>query len=132
MANGLSKTKLLWISQHTHQRTRQKHLYSRFLSHTLTLINAGMGGAIILLHRRIGVSPQRNIRLIQDQSVNSSLSIVVQQKKTRVLYLSRFSRGGPTKFESTFFRIVKLRFLSIFVDFHQNSQIFKKILRGSV
>ena len=36
-------------------------------------------------------------------------------EKNRALYLSRFSRGGPTKFESTFFQIAKLRFLRIFV-----------------
>ena len=31
-------------------------------------------------------------------------------EKTKARYLSRFSRCGPTKFESTFFRIAKLRF----------------------
>ena len=44
----------------------------------VTLINAEGGGTIILLHLRIAFSPERNIRWTQDQSVNSSLSVVVQ------------------------------------------------------
>ena len=43
----------------------------------LTLVNAG-GGAIIILCRKIAISPQPNIRSTWDQSVNSSLSVVVQ------------------------------------------------------
>ena len=39
-------------------------------------------------------------------------------RKTRALYPSRFSRGRPTKCESTFFQIAKLRFSTIFADFH--------------
>ena len=46
--------------------------------------------------------------------------------KTRALYLSRFSHGGPMKFESTFFQIAKLRFSTILADFRQNYRIFKK------
>ena len=45
----------------------------------------------------------------------------------RALYLSRFNRGGPTKFENIF--IAKLRFLIIFNDFQQNSRMFKKFSR---
>ena len=48
------------------------------------------------------------------------------EKKTRAFYLSRLKRGGPMKFENTFFQIAKLRFSSIFVDFRQISRIFKK------
>ena len=88
---------------------------------SLTLINA-RETAIIILRQRM-ISPQPNIWLTQDQSVNLSLSIVVQQKKTRVLYL--FNRGGPTKLENIFFQIQKLRFSAVFVDFQQNSLIFK-------
>jgi len=44
----------------------------------------------------------------------SSTSVVVQYKKNRALYLSWFNRGGPTKFKSTFFPQVKLRFSKIF------------------
>ena len=43
----------------------------------LTLINAGGGGAIILPCRKTAISPERNIRVTWDQSVNSSLSVVV-------------------------------------------------------
>ena len=43
----------------------------------LTLINTG-GGGIILLHLRITFSPHPNIRWTRDQSVHSSLSVVVQ------------------------------------------------------
>ena len=68
----------------------------------------------------------RNIRRTQDQSVNSSLSVVVQEIKNRTLYLHRFSRGGPRKFESTFFQKAKLRFSMILADFHQNYRIFTK------
>ena len=42
-----------------------------------------------------------------------------------MLYLSRFNRGGLTKFENSFFQIANLRF-SIFADFQKNLQIFKK------
>ena len=80
---------------------------------------------IIILYRKIVISTEPNIRLTWDQSVNLSLSVVVQQKRTRVLYLSHFNRDGQTKFESTFFQIAKLRFLIIFNDFRQNSRIFK-------
>ena len=31
-------------------------------------------------------------------------------EKTRALYLSQLKRGGPMKFENTFFQIAKLRF----------------------
>ena len=85
------------------------------------------GGAIIILCRKIAISPQPNLRWTSDQSVNSSLSVAVQEKKTRALYLSRLKRGGPMKFENTFFQIAKLRFLSIFVDFRQISRIFKRL-----
>ena len=84
------------------------------------------GGAIIILCRKIAISPQPNLRWTSDQSVNSSLSVAVQEKKTRALYLSRLKRGGPMKFENTFFQIAKFRFSSIFVDFQQISRIFKK------
>ena len=39
--------------------------------------------------------------------------------------VQKFSRGGPTKCKSTFFQIAKLRFSTIFADFHQNSQFLK-------
>ena len=52
--------------------------------------------------RKIAISPEPNLRWTSDQSVNSSLSVVVQ-----------FNRGGPTKLEITFFQIVKLRFTTI-------------------
>ena len=55
--------------------------FAVILIHILHLFNPnsrGGGGAIILLHRRIAFSPQPNIRRTQDQSVNSSLSVVVQ------------------------------------------------------
>ena len=44
------------------------------------------------------------------------------EEKNRALYLSRFNCGGPMKFENTFFQIAKLRFLTIFNDFRQNSK----------
>ena len=47
-------------------------------------------------------------------------------EKTRVLFHSQLKRGGPMKFENTFFQIAKLRFSSIFVDFRKISRIFKK------
>ena len=75
------------------------------------------------------LSPQRNIRWTQNQSVNSSLSIVVQQKKNSALYLSWFSRGGQTKYESTFLQKAKLSFqifLWIFVKIIEN-QTFQTI-----
>ena len=75
----------------------------------------------IILCWKIAISPQPNIRFTRDQSVNSSLSIVVQQKKTRALYQSRFDHGGPTKFEDTFFKKI------IFVDFRQNDKFFKNL-----
>ena len=68
-----------------------------------------------------------NLRWTSDQSVNSSLSVEVQEKKNRAFYLSRLKRGGPMKFENTIFQIAKLRFSSIFVDFRQISRIFKKL-----
>ena len=53
-----------------------------------------------------------------DQSVNSSLSVVVQKKKTRAFYVSWFNRGGPMKFENTFFLIAKLGIFPISVYLH--------------
>ena len=76
--------------------------------------------------RKIAISSEPNLRWTSDQSVNSRLSVAVQEKKARVLYLSQLKRGGPMKFENTFFQIEKLRFSSIFVDFRQISRIFKK------
>ena len=52
--------------------------------------------------------------------------VATPKHKNSALYLPRFSRGGPIKFESTFFQIAKLRFSTISADFHQNSRIFKK------
>ena len=46
-----------------------------------------------------------------------------------VLYLSRFDRSDPTKFENTFFQIAYFRILVIFAYFHQNYRIFKKFSR---
>ena len=40
--------------------------------------NGGGAGTNIILGRKITISPQPNIRLTWDQSVNSSLSVVVQ------------------------------------------------------
>ena len=57
----------------------------------------------------------------------SGLLELLSQLKTRALYLSWLKRGGPMKFENTFFQIAKLRFSSIFVDFRQIFLIFKKI-----
>ena len=68
----------------------------------------GRGGIFIILCQKIAISPEPNLRWTSDQSVNSSFSVVVQKKKTRVLYLSRFNHGGPSKFENTFSQIVKL------------------------
>ena len=84
------------------------------------------GGIIIILCRKIAISLDPNLRWTSDLSVNTSLSVAVQEKKNRALYLSRLKRGGPMKFENTFFQIAKLRFSSIFVDFRQISRIFKK------
>ena len=84
------------------------------------------GGPNGPLCRKIAISLEPNLRWTSDQSVDSSLSVVVPKKKTRALYLSRFIRGGPTKFESTFFQIAKLPFLTIFADFCQNYRIFKE------
>ena len=47
-------------------------------------------------------------------------------EKTRALYLSRLKRGGPMKFENTFFQIAKL---TIFNGFRQNSK-FSKNFQG--
>ena len=38
---------------------------------------------------------------------------MVQEKETRALYLSRFNRGSPTKFENAIFQKAKFRFLTI-------------------
>merc|ERR1711954_356352 len=83
-------------------------------------------GAIIILCRKIAISLEPNLRWTSDQSANSSLSVAVQEKKTRALYLSWLKRGGPLKFENTFFQIAKLRFSSIFVDFQ-----FSKTSQGT-
>ena len=95
-----------------------------FIFETLDFLGHPRGGAIIIHCRKIAISPEPNLRWTLDQSVNSSLSVVVQQKKTRALYLSRFSRGSPTKFENAIFQIAKLRFSRISVkipDFSKNS-----------
>ena len=78
-------------------------------------------------------SPEPNLRWTSDESVNSSLSVAVQEKKTRALYLSLLKRGSPMKFENTFFHIAKLRFLWIFIkipEFSKNSQGMSLKARG--
>ena len=94
----------------------------------LSLIIWG-GGLIIIIYQKIAISPEPNLCWTSDQSVNSSLSVAVQEKKTRALYLSRLKRGGLMKFEITFFQIAKLRFSSIFIDSRKISRIFKEISR---
>ena len=64
------------------------------------------------LHNRTSVSPLWSSR-----------------KKPRVLYPSRFNRGGPTKFENTFFQIAKFRFSTIF-EISQGAS-FKDLLDSS-
>ena len=81
---------------------------------------------IIILYRKIAISTEPNIRLTWDQSVKLSLSVVVQQKKPRVNYFSRFNHSHLTKFENTFFQIAKLRFLTTFYDFRQIFRFSKK------
>ena len=63
---------------------------------------------ISIFCRKIAISPQPNIRWTWDQSVNSSLSVVIQ--KNISLYLSWFNHGSTTKFENASFQITKLRF----------------------
>ena len=74
---------------------------------------------------KIAISTEPIHYWTSDQSVNSSLSVLVQWKKARSLHLSQFNRGGPTKFKNTFLQIGKLRFLTIFNDFRQNSEFSK-------
>ena len=93
---------------------------------TLIIPEGWEGGVIIIFCRKIVISPEPNLCWTSDQFVSSSLSVAVQEKKPRALYLSRLKRGGPMKFENTFFQIAKLRFSSIFVDFRKKSRIFKK------
>ena len=47
------------------------------------------------------------------------------EKKPRALYVSRIKRGGPTRFETTLFRIAKLIFLTIFNKIFNFSQIHR-------
>ena len=119
------------------------------------------GAAIIILCLKIAISTEPNLRWTSDseQSVNSSLSVVVQQKNTKrsiCLCLWRFdevwgrifpnhrpllencncirltsdqsvnlSLSIVVQFESSFFTIAKLRFLMIIDNFWKNSGIFK-------
>ena len=74
---------------------------------------------------KIAISPEPNLRWTSDLSVNSTLSVAVQEKKTRAPYLSWLKRGGPMKFETTFFQIAKLRFSTTFdkiPEFSKNCQ----------
>ena len=97
-------------------------------SMNIITLNINIIRAIIILCRKIAISPEPNLRWTSDQSVNSRLSVAVQEKKSRALYLSRLKLGGPMKFENTLFQIAKLRLSSIFVifdkfpKFSQNSQ----------
>ena len=87
---------------------------------------------ILILCHKITISPQPNIWLTSDQSVNLSLSVVVQLTKNRALVLSRFNRGSLTKFENAFFQ---KRFMSIFnkiTDFSKTSQGICLKARGLV
>ena len=74
---------------------------------------------IIILCRKITISPQPNIQLTLDKSVILSLSVEAKQKKNRGLYLSQINRGDPTKLEDTFFQ--KTIFDKI-TDFSKNFQ----------
>ena len=47
-------------------------------------------------------------------------------KKNRAFYLSWFNRGGPTKFENTFFQIAKLRFWWFSPKFRSNNVVFSQ------
>ena len=63
-------------------------LLNSFSSIRLTLVIPG-GDAIIILCRKIAISPETNLRWTSDQSVNSSLSVAVQGKKPeRSIFLS--------------------------------------------
>ena len=60
-----------------------------------------------------------------NRQTDSSGYRVATATKNRALYLARFNRGSLMKFENTFFQIAKLRFLTIFNNFRQNSEFSK-------
>ena len=96
---------------------------STFESHILTLIIPGGGGGdkIIILGQKITISRELNIRRNSDQSVNSSLCVVFQEKINSVLYLFQFSFGNRTS-PRTAFSGSKIE---IFDNFSQNSRSLK-------
>ena len=81
---------------------------------------------IIILCQKIAVSPEPNLRWTSNQSVNSSLSVAVKEKKNRAFYPSQFKHGGPKKFENTFFQIAKLRFFDNLQQFSTKFRILQK------
>ena len=62
----------------------------------LTLTIPGGGDAIIILCRKIAISPEPKLRWISDQSVNSSLSVAVQEK-TNKIFLCVFMHKNESK-----------------------------------
>ena len=81
----------------------------------LTLINV-KEGMFNILRRKIAIFPQPTIRFTWDQSVNSCLSVVDQQKTQSGLSISVYF-GGPTMFLNFIFHVAKMRFSANFPIF---------------
>ena len=92
----------------------------------LTLISRGRG-TITILCWRVENYLKMFSRLSLGQSLNSSLSAAVNQKKNRALYLSCFNCGGLTKFENTFFKLKKIDNLT---DFFVSSFRFQLLMHS--
>ena len=98
-----------------------------FLNLTLTLI--GLGGQLSSTVGKSQFPQERNIWWTSEQSVNSSLSVVVLYKTPRALYIYQFNHGGLTMFKNNFSQLAKLKFLLILNNFWQNF-IFSKKSQG--
>ena len=81
------------IYKKVHPKTRQKYMQTKTKKNrTLKILNFNPsypeGGVIIILCQKIAISAELNLHWTSDQSVNSSLCVVVQKKKNRALFLS--------------------------------------------
>ena len=78
---------------------------------------------IIVLCQKIAISPELNLRWTSDQSVNSSLSVAVQEKKNQSALSFSVEAWRPDEFREHLFPNSEIE---TFDDFRRNSRIFKQ------
>ena len=92
----------------------------------------GWGGAIIILCRKIVISLEPNLHWTSDQSINSSLSVAVQEKKKQSALSFSVEAWRPDEVREHLFPNSEIEIFIDFCRFSKNFPNFQKILRGPV